>query len=82
MKYAREDYQRRIQDSEGLIPDKEPVFLLRGQDEAAPATLETYANIAALIGADQKIIDATREQAQAMRQWQIDHPESVHSADM
>lgn len=30
MLHAREDYNR-FQDPEGLIPDDEPVFLLRGQ---------------------------------------------------
>jgi len=31
MKHEREDYSR-IQDSGGLIPEDEPVFLLRAQD--------------------------------------------------
>lgn len=35
MKHAREDYNR-IQDPAGLIPEDEPVFLLRGQDMFAP----------------------------------------------
>lgn len=33
MKHAREDYNR-IQDPAGLIPDGEPVFLIRGKDIA------------------------------------------------
>lgn len=32
MKHARKDYNR-IQDPAGLIPDNEPVFLVRGQDK-------------------------------------------------
>lgn len=43
MRHAREDYNR-FQDPEGLIPQDEPVFLLRGQDEFAPQTLLFYAN--------------------------------------
>lgn len=36
MKHARPDYDR-IQDPAGIIPEDEPVFLLRGQDRyAAP----------------------------------------------
>lgn len=35
MKHARPDYTERIQDSAGLIPDDEPVLLIRGQDRAA-----------------------------------------------
>jgi hypothetical protein len=36
MRHARADYDR-IQDPDGLIPQDEPVFLIRGQDRAAPA---------------------------------------------
>ncbi len=38
MKHARKDYDR-IQDTVGKIPENEPVFLIRGQDLAAPAAL-------------------------------------------
>jgi hypothetical protein len=46
VRHAREDYNR-IQDSAGLFPDDEPLFLIRGQDMAGPETLRQYA-IAAL----------------------------------
>lgn len=42
MIHARKDYNR-IQDPENKIPENEPVFLLRGQDELAPDTLRQYA---------------------------------------
>jgi hypothetical protein len=35
MIHARPDYTERIQDTAGLIPDDEPVLLIRGQDRAA-----------------------------------------------
>lgn len=41
MIHAREDYNR-IQDPEGKIPDDEPVFLLRAQDELCVATILYY----------------------------------------
>jgi hypothetical protein len=44
MKHARDDYQR-IQDPAGLIPDDEPVFLLRGQDALACKTVMFYASL-------------------------------------
>lgn len=47
MKYAREDYNQRIIDTENLIPDDEPVFLFRGQDELAPQVLDFYADLLA-----------------------------------
>lgn len=80
MKHAREDYDR-IQDPAGLIPEDEPVFLLRGQDVAAPAAVEAWANLAYANGADSKIVEAAREQASDMLLWQAtvrqkipDHP--------
>jgi hypothetical protein len=42
MKHAREDYNR-IQDPDGLIPEDEPVFLLRAQDAWAATALRIYA---------------------------------------
>ena len=45
MKFTREDYNRRIKDTEGKIPEDEPVFLLRAQDKYAPDTLRFYANL-------------------------------------
>ena len=42
MFHARRDYNRRVQDSEGLIPDEEPVFLLRAQDPAALHAVSEY----------------------------------------
>lgn len=42
MKHAREDYNR-IQDPAGLIPEDEPVFLLRGQDRFAPELVMDWA---------------------------------------
>lgn len=69
MKHAREDYNR-IQDPAYLIPENEPVFLIRGQDPAAPAAVEAYALFAELTGAEQRLIDLVRELAVDMRQWQ------------
>lgn len=42
MKHARPDYNR-IQDPAGLIPEDEPVFLLRGQDVLAPSLVKDWA---------------------------------------
>lgn len=69
MKHAREDYNR-IQDPEGKIPENEPVFLIRGQDLAAPATLYAYAVFAAKNGASDDLITATLQQARRMEKWQ------------
>lgn len=42
MRHARADYNR-IQDPDGKIPDDEPVFLFRAQDELFEEVLRFYA---------------------------------------
>jgi hypothetical protein len=69
MKHAREDYNR-IQDPAGLIPEAEPVFLIRAQDVTAPAVVEHWADLAAARGASNEIVIAAREQAMRMLDWQ------------
>lgn len=69
MKHARADYDR-FQDPAGLIPADEPVFLVRGQDVAAPATLRAWTRIAADHGADADILDRVRRHADSMEDWQ------------
>ena len=55
MRHAREDYNR-IQDPEGLIPEDEPVFLIRGQDQVGAETVERWAFLATAAGADVEIV--------------------------
>lgn len=69
MKHAREDYNR-IQDPLGKIPENEPVFLIRGQDLAAPEALRQYAIEAHRQGANNDLIVATLDQARKMEKWQ------------
>ena len=69
MHHARADYNR-IQDPAGLIPDDEPVFLIRGQDRAAPGAIEAWANLAEAYGAEANIIAAAREHAALVRAYQ------------
>jgi hypothetical protein len=76
MKHAREDYNR-IQDPANLIPEHEPVFLLRGKDVAAPAAIEAWCKEAKKYGADDNIIQAAQEHADKMRVWQIEHESKV-----
>ncbi len=69
MKHAREDYNR-IQDPENLIPEDEPVFLLRGQDALAPKLLLNWAANLRLVGGDPAMAKLVENQAQAMLEWQ------------
>ncbi len=70
MKHARPDYAR-IQDPAGLIPEDEPVFLLRGQDKFAANALRAYALIAETGGASKDIWESVREQAELMDAWPV-----------
>ena len=70
MKHAREDYQKRVQDSANLIPEDEPVFLLRAQDKLAPEVVEYWADIAEQEGASENIVKAARAHVELMQKWQ------------
>lgn len=72
MKHARPDYDP-IQDPRGLIPEDEPVFLLRGQDVVAPEVVEMWALAAIGAGADDNIVQHAFDHAQSMRKWQKEH---------
>ena len=79
MKHVREDYSR-IQDPEGLIPEDEPVFLLRGQDELAPGTLQHWADELIARGGDVKLAQAAVAHAARMIQWQHAHGGKIPDA--
>jgi hypothetical protein len=69
MKFTRDDYNKRIIDTAGKIPEDEPVFLLRAQDVYAPSTLRFYAK---LLGEDgnMDMADELRLHARQMVIWQ------------
>jgi len=70
MLHSRQDYNERVQDSAGIIPEAEPVFLLRAQDVTAPEVVEYWAYKAKHAGASLEVVKSAREQAEAMRRWQ------------
>jgi hypothetical protein len=72
MKHGRRDYDR-IQDPAGLIPVDEPVFLLRGQDVAAPRAIRAWMTYARHGGASDNILDAAERQIHEMERWQREH---------
>jgi hypothetical protein len=43
MLHIRSDYNKRIQDSENIIPANEPVMIFRAQDKHMPSILRHYA---------------------------------------
>jgi len=69
MKHARADYDR-IQDPAGIIPEDEPVFLLRAQDKLAWHVVKIYSFCASLIG-QQLLAELTDEHAKRMKAWPV-----------
>ncbi len=70
MKHARKDYQR-IQDPAGLIPEDEPVFLLRGQDILAPRVMKAWLEMYEQNNGDEKVANAVRDHIDSVIKWQF-----------
>ena len=77
MKHARQDYQDRIVDLAGKIPEDEPVFILRAQDVVAPQVVDIWALAAHNAGASDDIVQHAYEHAKLMRKWQAEHGSKV-----
>lgn len=80
MKHVRADYNERIQDSAGLIPDDEPVFLVRGQDLAALATIDAWIDEARRVGAEPEMIESGFHHRDVVEAWQAAHGAKVPDA--
>ena len=69
MKHAREDYNR-IQDPDGLIPEDEPVFLLRAKDALAPEIVYAWAVRLEAQKGDPETVAQVKNWAKVMKLWQ------------
>lgn len=70
MKHSRDDYNR-IQDPAGKIPEDEPVFLLRAQDEFAPIAVKMWAELV-LASGNSDLAEKAFDHANEMELWQIE----------
>jgi hypothetical protein len=68
MRHARSDYNR-IQDPAGLIPDDEPVFLIRAKDVVSGDAVRKWADLHDANGGDPSMSAAARKQAELMDAW-------------
>jgi len=68
MKHSRQDYMH-IQDPKGIIPEDEPVFLLRAQDPAAPFAVRSWAQKVDQLGGDRKMVNIALAFADEMENW-------------
>ena len=80
--YAKVDGEKRLlngfePDAEPIIPDDEPVFLIRAQDRAAIPAAEAWCEAAEALGADAKIVQVVRDHIEVVRHWQESHPTKV-----
>ncbi len=68
MKHAREDYNR-IQDPENKIPEDEPVFLIRGQDQVGAAAVRAWAHLHKVNGGSDILYALAMDHADKMEAW-------------
>jgi predicted PhzF superfamily epimerase YddE/YHI9 len=69
MKFGRDDYEGKALAKK--VPEEEPVFLLRAQDQCAAAVIRYYAALNELHEGDPAISEAARAQADAFDEWSI-----------
>lgn len=56
-----------------IIPDDEPVFLIRGQDLAAIPAAAAWCEAAERLGAEPELIETVRRHMDLVGEWQQDH---------
>jgi hypothetical protein len=77
MQHARQDYTDRIQDAAHLIPDDEPVFLLRGQDFAGAPAVRAWAYLHVMHGGSKVEYKLAMRHAGRMKAWAAKHGKSA-----
>lgn len=68
MRHARQDYER-FQDPANLIPEDEPVFLLRGQDNFGWVAVALYAVVVWVGGGNREVARVSLSWAVKMMAW-------------
>jgi hypothetical protein len=63
------------------IPDDEPVFIIRGKDEAAPEAVHAYGDEATNIGASDEFVESVHKRAHEIHQWQLANGDLVKIPD-
>ena len=59
----------------------EPVFIIRGADEAAPAAIRSYADAANNVGASEELFDDVMAFADEVEEWQSNNRPHVKVPD-
>ena len=69
MLHALDKYNRRVQDSENLIPEDEPVFLLRAQDMIAADVVRYWCELQTRVGGNPQMVRIAKDHAAKMDLW-------------
>lgn len=78
MRHAREDYNAIQDDPRGsLIPEDEPVFLIRAKDKTGPEAVRAWHGLAKIAGAPEDILNVALDQACRMEAWQFEHGSKI-----
>lgn len=77
--HARPDYMR-FQDPEGIIPEAEPVFLIRAQDAVSGDAVRAWAELNDRAGGDPAASRAARLHAAKMDLWPKKKPADLKRA--
>lgn len=60
-----------VNEAKTEVPEDEPTFVLRAQDKIAPEIVREWAYRAAVEGAPEEKVEAARQIASRMEDWQI-----------
>lgn len=71
MKHQDDKYNQRIQDTEKLIPEDEPVFLIRAQDIVSGDALRAWAQLNDDAGGNPQVSQAICDHAELMDKWPV-----------
>lgn len=69
MKHQDGKYNDRVQDSANLIPEDEPVFLIRAQDIVSGDAVRAWAYLNEKAGGDRELSERARNHAALMDEW-------------
>lgn len=62
-----------------VIPDDEPLMLLRGRDRLLPETLDFYLRLRQQTGMTEDQLSDLKTQIKNIKQWQASHPDRLNT---
>ncbi len=83
MLHGRKDYNDRIQDTSHIIPENEPVFLLRAQDSISLHVLMYYLELLGdMQDPDTDMVQAVHAQIERFARWERVHHDRMKCPDI